>query len=239
MDKKYIKTIFRVLGLLMSAVSLILFATSFISLKLGDLKKDISGFQLAFDFGRIESEGHSLDPKYVYDYIADGGSNFGALISLVVTAASFVQVITDLVGMHLIVVGKYKPKKQITDFRYYMNIILGLIPLIVNLFTVKIAGYGDDPLANLGVGAIVSGVLCFLGQALFSFTNMLDKNKINNIIISNQQRKVVAEKVEQVDYENELKKLKELLGNGKITQVEYESKKQQLLDKKKKELSEL
>ena len=172
MDKKHLKIVVVALGAVLCTIAFFLFAAPFVTLKAGSLTRNISGFQIAFDFESLTGKG---------EYVTENGSIFGTFISFAMTLGAFVGSLVGLVIAVLTLLGKFTPKnagdpaKQKNAFvvTLIMNVFLGAIPMILNFCTVGMAGYSDNPLASLGAGAIASGILLFIGQVVIIFANFI------------------------------------------------------------------
>ena len=171
MQKKYLKIIFLSVAAFLSLIAFILFAAPFLTLKAGFLESNASGFNLAFDFGSFSSQGK---------YIPDGGSVFGVLISFALTLGALGGAIAALITAIMIATGKMKRKQQTADqqttqmiISIVCAVILGFVPLILNILTPQTTGYGNNPYASAGVGGIISGILVLLAEGLIAATNFI------------------------------------------------------------------
>ena len=155
-----------ILGILLCVIAPILFATPFIERKFGSLSNPISGFELM--------QGG--------EYVAEGGSGFAIEVSFFVCLGVALVSLMLPVLNHLQKTGKIKPKlKPINgSVRITLAIIFALIPFIINLMTLKLTGYADNPLAHLGGGAIASGLLVVFGATLVTVSSvMMEKQNTN------------------------------------------------------------
>ena len=167
MDKKRIRLFLLAISAVLCIIAFALFATPFISIKLMNGAEDITGFQLAFD-----EEG---------EYVLNSDASFAFLFSLALTFGACVASVLAACVMVLQETGKLKPKKQVDPQKQkntlmvslLMSIVTSTVPLVLNLLSVKIAGYADNPLANLGSGAVASAILLLLGEIIAVGTNLL------------------------------------------------------------------
>lgn len=171
MQKKYLKIIFLSVAAVFCLIAFILFAAPFLTAKAFGLESHQSGFELAFDFGSFSGEGK---------HVAEGGSVFGVLISFVLTLGSLGGAIAALITALMIMTGKMKRKELSADkqktqmiFNIICAVVLGLIPLILNILTPQTTGYGDSSIVGPGVGGIISGVLVLLGEGLITATSFI------------------------------------------------------------------
>lgn len=118
-----------------------------------------------------------------------------------------------------------------------MEIIDGFIPLIINLNVISICGYKDYEIANVGSGAIASGVLYMLAELTLAFSNYycfeykpLDETlpeEETNVTLSEEQ--TIKKLEEDTNLTQQLQELRSLKEQGLISEEDYESKEKQIL----------
>ena len=151
------RAIFAGIGGILSIIALSLFIVDFVTLKMGSLENGFSGFELAFDGENIFT-----------DYGVNGEGMY-TFFSLAIVAGFALGGIGEMVRCLLIYYGKINmPKKQEQSRRNAILlcvsvVIVSFIPLILNLFILKTTGFNANPLAQVGIGAILTGIIGAIG----------------------------------------------------------------------------
>ena len=107
------------------------------------------------------------------------------------------------------------------------GIMLSLIPLIINLNVIGICGYKDNPLANVGSGAIASSILYMLANFVLAFSSYYAEYKPLDGTLSEEETVKKPEEVSTVT--QQLQELNSLKEQGLISEEDYEAKKKQTL----------
>ena len=107
----------------------------------------------------------------------EGASSAGAAVSILFTLAYLIDgIICAFKGKPLIVGNKVKKENSLISVAF--NCLFGIIPLLLNLFTLNICGYSDNPLANLGIGAILSGIFALISCIFYCLAVYYSINNI-------------------------------------------------------------
>lgn len=241
MNKKFSSLILGIISFIFALIAVIFFSGPFVTLKLGYLAKEFSGFQFLFDFDK--------------QYLAEGGNSFGLWISFFIAIFICAGGLGTVIGELIICSGKtdkqnqkfeqtsyngkrmaYEQRKKTGLFTGIGGIVICIIALIINLCSVNMTGYGDNNLASLGTGAIWSAVLLMISSVVSLILRLIaleepvkvtnnSENKLNQTTVHN----IVKTQSSTKNTMDELSKLNDLKKQGLITEDEYNEKKKQLL----------
>lgn len=161
MDKRNLKIVLLFVACILSIVAFALFGAPFISLKLGDLSNNVSGFQLAFDFDK--------------NYCNSDFGFFGPLISL---CSTFGFMLCSIISTLMILISKNLPQTEnLSIKKITINIAIllasGGVSMLLNFLVVEMCGFSDNPLASLGSGAIASSLIHFTACSITTFSYVI------------------------------------------------------------------
>ena len=158
MDKRNLSSIFKIVGIVVTGVSILLIFAPFVSLRLGEVGRDYSGIDLVLDFeGKINS------------------GSFGGIGIF----AGFVLSIGVLLT-NLLPTGQKNKNltteqlKKVRSMNLIMSGFLAVVAFILKMCVVSMTGFGDNPLAHLGWGATLSGILLLLGAISFGISGYFE-----------------------------------------------------------------
>ena len=153
------KQIYSIAGIVLYFLAFILYAAPFVTIKFGNISRNISGFQLLFNWDNVT--GNTSEYSFVW-FI------FPSLITLIMPISSIIGYFLRIIkGGKLSFKAAKEAYAKDLKFTLFMGIIASTLPLILYLFLTKITGYGDNPLASIGYGAIFSGVFFLIGGIFF------------------------------------------------------------------------
>lgn len=153
--------IYLIAGIVLSFLAFILYAAPFVTIKFGSFSRNISGFQLLFNWGNVT--GNTSEFSFAWFILP-------CLITLITPIGSIIGYFYGKKNSKKwSSIGTFGAAKQSTANYLILYLIFGIIfsaiPLICYLFLTKTTGYGDSPLASIGYGAVFSGVFYWIGNS--------------------------------------------------------------------------
>lgn len=233
MDKKLLNLIKSGLQVIFSLIGFFLMSTPFVKLPL----TKITGFDF---LGDIFRENH----KYFLDTDLDLGVPW-ILFVFLISLGLLIGAIIDTIVYGLIYTGKIKEKsalrrnepksdmknpKQAAIVLLVVSMVVGVVYLILSLCTLSLTGYDDIPLAELGSGAIVSGVMGLLSvttNAVFLIIPMFYQND------NTRTKHAKTKNTDEQNWIIMLKGIKELYDAGVLSEEEFINEKYKIMEQRK------